>query len=248
MERLDIPEIYRKPTPHHQSTPTIEEVDEWHDLPFRPKKDCEVCAGAGFLCIRDGNRYRTAPCRAAGCMADSVKQSLRGEGPHQTFDNFKRVRGTEQSLMNARELASGKGDFRWLLIYGPTGNGKTHLCNAIAKEMRDRGVDVRVILAGDLFSMLREAIKDNRTDYLLRCFKEVEFLAVDDYGVEYNSDWELAKFDEIMTARYATSRETVVITNKDISDLPLRIRSRFQDGRMSRFCHNNAEDYRKNRT
>jgi len=247
VEKLDIPATYLKSIPHHQTTPTAEEVDDWHDLPFRPKKDCEACAGAGFLYIQSGTKSRLVPCRAAGCLADSVKQSLRGEAPYQTFDNFKHVRGTEQSLRNARELASGKGEFKWLLIYGSTGNGKTHLCNAITNEMRDRGIDVRLILAGDLFSMLREGIKDNRTEDLLRRLKEVQFLAVDDYGVEYSSDWELAKFDEIMTARYAAGRETVVITNKDISDLPPRIRSRFEDGRMSRFCHNDAPDYRQTR-
>ena len=249
MERLDIHEICQsvQSTPNRQSTPTIEEVDEWHDLPFRPKKDCEVCAGAGFLCIRDGNRYKTAPCRAPGCMADSVRQSLRGEGAHQTFDNFKKVAGTEKILKAAQALASGEAGFIWLLMYGPTGGGKTHLGNAIIREVRDRGVDVRMILAADFFSQLKEAIADNLTDTLLRRFKEVEFLVIDDYGVEYNSEWELAKFDELMTSRYATARPTVVITNKDLSVIPERVLSRFKDRVMSRICHNDAEDYRETR-
>jgi len=94
---------------------------------------------------------------------------------------------------------------------------------------------------------LKEAIADNRTDTLLRRFKEVEFLVIDDYGVEYNSEWELAKFDELMTSRFATARPTVVITNKDLSVIPERVISRFKDRAVSRICYNDAEDYRETR-
>jgi len=168
-----------------------------------------------------------------------------GEAVHQSFDNFKRVKGTEKSLKHARALASGEADFVFLLIYGPTGGGKSHLCNSIVKQVSERGLQVRTIMAADLFAQLKEAMKDHRTDALLRGFKEVYFLAIDDYGVEYNSEWELAKFDELMTSRYAMGLPTVVITNKDLSYLPERVLSRFHDRVMSRMCHNDAADYRE---
>ena len=141
-------------------------------------------------------------------------------------------------------MALGSASFIWLLIYGQTGNGKTHLCNAIVREVRDRGLDVRMILAADLFSLLREAMSNHQTDTLLRKFKDIFFLAIDDYGVEYGSDWELAKFDELMTSRFATAKPTVLITNKELTELPGRIQSRFKDKVMARAVHNSASDFR----
>ena len=167
-----------------------------------------------------------------------------GEMARQTFENFTPVPGTEKALKAARALASGKAEFIWLLIYGRPGNGKTHICNAIVRAVRDRDVDVRMVFAADFFSLLREAIKDNQADQMLRRFKDIQFLAIDDYGVEYGSDWEQAKFDELMTSRFATAKATVLITNKDLADLPDRVRSRFQDRLMARVCHNTAPDHR----
>lgn len=176
---------------------------------------------------------------------------MRGKQPsevqRQTFENFQPMPGTEKAFKAAQSLALGSANFIWLLIYGEPGNGKTHLCNAIVKEVRARGLDVRMVLAANLFSLLREAIESKKADVLLRQFKDIFFLAIDDYGVEYGSDWEMAKFDELMTSRYATGKPTVLITNKKLADLPERVRSRFQDKVMSRAIYNSAGDYRQTR-
>lgn len=182
------------------------------------------------------------PCPAPGCLKQSIQGGMVGEV--QTFSNFKQVKGTEKALRCAKALAYGEAKFVWLLIYGRPGNGKTHLCNAIVREVRDRRLNVRMILATDLFSLLREAIKNNQTDELLRRFKEIFFLAIDDYGVEYGSEWEQAKFDELMTSRFATARPTVLITNRDFTELPERLQSRFTDKVMAQVAHNDAPDYR----
>lgn len=144
-------------------------------------------------------------------------------------------------------LAYGEAKFVWLLLYGRPGCGKTHLCNAMVNVLHDRGLEVRIILAADLFALLREAIQSNRTDEVLRGYKEVGFLIIDDYGVEYGSDWERAKFDELMTSRYATALPTVLTTNKELTELPERIQSRFTDKDMSRAIYNEAADYRQRR-
>ena len=66
-------------------------------------------------------------------------------------------------------------------------------------------------------------------------------------GVEYGSDWEMAKFDELMTSRFATAKPTILITNKELTELPERIQSRFKDKVMARAIHNSASDYRQRR-
>ena len=224
--------------------------DEWHGLGYRPNPNCPVCKGAGFLHPRDGERViysRVMLCNAPGCLLDSVRGTQFSEVRRQTFETFQEIPGTEKALKAARSLAYGEAKFIWLLIYGQAGNGKTHLCNAIVKEVRDRGLDVRMILAAELFAMLRESMESHQADTLLRKFKDIFFLAIDDYGVEYGSDWESSKFDELMTSRFATGKPTVLITNKKLADLPERIQSRFMDKVMARAIHNSAGDYRLTR-
>lgn len=229
----------------HQSITT----DDWFGVGYQPNPDCSICKGAGFLHplgVDEKPIYsKIVPCSAPGCLLDSVRGIKPAEIQRQTFETFQVVSGTEKALKYAKELASGEAKFIWLLLYGEPGNGKTHLGNAIVKAVRERGLDIRMILAADLFSQLRQAIKDKQADELLHKFKVVSFLVIDDYGVEYGSEWEQSKFDELMTSRFANVKPTVLITNRKLADLPERIRSRFQDKVMSRAVHNSAGDYRQ---
>lgn len=246
MQKLEIPEYYQNPIHQPQTTP-ISEKDIWDGLPYRPNPTCRVCKGAGYVHpVYDGRPQfdKVVPCAAPSCLLESIHGELPREMVRQTFATFRAVPGTEKALKAAQALAFGEAKFIWLLIYGQPGNGKTHLCNAIVREVRERGLDVKMILSADFFSLLREAIKENHTDELLRKFKTIFFLAIDDYGVEYGSDWESAKFDELMTSRFATGKPTVLITNKELTELPERIQSRFTDKVMSRAIHNSAPDFR----
>lgn len=232
----------------------------WEGAPYSPDPDCSVCKGAGFVHPqKDGaspNYHRVIPCPAPNCLLQSMKAHERGEPfarkhgvtePTQIFATFEPVPGTENALKYAQALAQGESEFIWLLIYGGVGNGKTHLCNAIANEALSRGLSVRVTSVADLFSELRSSIDDHGADKLMEEIKRTFLLVLDDLGVEYGTDWEQAKFDELMASRFANARPTVLTTNKDITNLPSRIRSRFEDRRLSRVAYNSAGDYRKRR-
>ena len=244
---MAVPEHYQKPTHQLPNTPTYEERDAWYGIPYSPNPLCTICKGAGFLYPREGTEIissRVVPCSAPGCLLDSIRGKQHCETIRQTFETFSPMPGTEKAFKAAKALASGEAKFIWLLLYGQPGNGKTHLCNAIVKEVRARGIAAKMIMSADFFSLLREAIEQKQTDTMLRRFKEICFLAIDDYGVEYGSDWESAKFDELMTSRYTTAKPTVLITNKELTELPGRIQSRFTDKIMARAIHNSAGDYR----
>lgn len=191
---------------------------------------------------------KAVPCPAQGCLRDSVREGTASPADGPSFANFQATKGAEKALRCSRAIASGEATFVWLLLYGVPGNGKTHLSWAIAREVKARHLQVRMILAADLFSCLREAMGENQTDQMLRRLKEIFFLIIDDYGVEYGSEWEQAKFDELMSARFANARPTVITTNKDFADLPERLQSRFTDKAMCEVAHNDAPDFRRLKT
>ena len=234
--------------------------DGWENLPYCPNPDCLICKGAGFVHpLRENgspNYAKAIPCSAPNCLLANIQAYKRGEPfarmqgitqPRQTFDTFTPVPGTENALKYSKALAQGKSEFIWLLIYGGVGNGKTHLCNAVAQEALSCSINARLTSVADLFSHLRSSMDNHSTDKLMIELKETFLLILDDWGVEYGSDWEQAKFDELMTSRFANARPTVLSTNKDIANLPPRIKSRFEDKRLSRIAYNSAPDYRKRR-
>ena len=124
------------------------------------------------------------------------------------------------------------------------GNGKTHLLNAIANRVIERGVGAKLVLMADLLGELKIAIASNETDNIKSAYKDIPYLLLDDLGVEVGTDWEKATIDDILTGRWARGRFTIVASNLDIEDLPERIQSRFKDKHLSRCAKNEAGDYR----
>ena len=134
------------------------------------------------------------------------------------------------------------------------GNGKTHLCQALAIVLNWRGIDVKLYVVADLVSSLKMAIPNFTIDVDMLRLKEIEALILDDLGFEegkeggqykLGTDWEEGKLEEILVARYRKRLITVLITNGDAKRLPERIFSRFSDLNVSQLVLNSAPDYRR---
>lgn len=229
-------------------------------MPYMPLFNCPQCKGAGFVYPHrtDGSEdyQRVIPCNHPGCLGDSFRAHQRGEiiqqsgviGLQQTFETFnKAIPGAQKAYTAAQKIAEGLGDFIWLIIYGGVGNGKTHLLNAIANRAIERGIAVKLIMMAELLSELRMGIATHQTDGKMKELKQVSYLLIDELGLEYGADWEKEKIEELLAARWANGRFTVVATNRDIEDLPPRLKSRFQDRHLSRWIKNEAGDYRLTR-
>ena len=75
---------------------------------------------------------------------ESLRRRLNITSWDNTFENFKRVQGTEGSVAAFKELALGKATWFMLLCYGSDGCGKTHLCEALSIEFAKKNVFCRV--------------------------------------------------------------------------------------------------------
>ncbi len=162
-----------------------------------------------------------------------------------TFKNFKPMTGTKPALVAFKAML--KGPEFMLLCYGGVGNGKTHLCEALAIELYKRGKFCRVMQMPTMLSTLRQAIDDPTKEYntILDNYCFAERLIVDDIGAgEGDRNFCDRILETIVIARYGRQLFTIMSTNLLLEQLPERVRSRFEDTVTSYLVLNAGEDYR----
>lgn len=193
-------------------------------------------------------------CSAKDCLGDSFTAYQRGEThlraigvspKDQTFDSFLLADGTKEAYSSFKKLATGDADYVMLLCYGGVGNGKTHLCNALAVGLNRRGIDTRLFSVSDMISQLKESISSHTTEAVIHQLKTVSAFLLDDFKAEYGSMWEMQQIEAIIDARYREALITVLTTNRDLDELPERIVSRFNEPGLSKVVLNKGKDYRR---
>ena len=154
--------------------------------------------------------------------------------------------GTELALAAFKAVLDGPEYM--LLCYGGVGNGKTHLCEAAAIELYKRGKFCRVMKMPEMLSTLRQTINNPEKDYdvILGNYCYAERLIVDDIGAGgSDSDFGDRVLERIVVARYGRQLFTIMTSNREIGELPERVKSRFEDAVTSYLVLNEGEDYRR---
>lgn len=221
---------------------------------------CDKCGGYGRLHPADFNGYpdysRIVLCKEPGCLAESFakyKSGTKSLMTHgltsfaHTLQTFKKVPGSEAFYKAFYDLAEGNHDKPLLLGYGGTGNGKTHLAEAVVIRLMQRGIDTWYYSMAGFMNLLKRQMETHELDTTVKTFCEVAGLVLDDWGAEYGSDWERSQLDHIIDERYRWHRITVLTSNKDIEQLKQqneRVISRFTDKETSVIVLNKAADYR----
>lgn len=79
----------------------------------------------------------------------------------------------------------------WFYLYGPLGAGKSYAMAAVLNDLAAKGKKVAFINANKCFEYLKGlAINDKkRFETSMRSLSEVEYLAIDDFGSEFKSDY-----------------------------------------------------------
>ena len=175
-------------------------------------------------------------------------QELRVSDDKHTFATFKQTKGTELAFKAFKALAEGATDKPFLFTYGPVGNGKTHLVEALILRWWERGINCRYFTVYEMIDRIKAGIPDDATfsaDEVVQALSTQKRLVMDDLGVEYETPFTQSKLEQIVDSRYRARLVTVMTTNKDLSQLSERIISRFSDPEVSQFVLNSARDYRR---
>jgi DNA replication protein DnaC len=140
----------------------------------------------------------------------------------------------------------------WLVLKGGYGCGKTHLAASIANRCVQRGQPVLFITVPDLLDRLRASYAPANTEeqplpFQTR-FHEIRtapVLILDDLGTESTTSWAQEKLYQIFNHRYNARLPTVITTNHELEDIPLRLRSRVVDPDLTQIVSITAPDYRR---
>jgi len=143
-----------------------------------------------------------------------------------------------------------KGFFLW----GAPGTGKTFFSYIALNELifHSARPGKFIGLSQKFFQTLRHTFDEDSSIHgqamqIIERLSTVPYLVIDDFGVQRNTEWELEMLYNLIDARYADQRLTLVTTNQDPEEIKGlaegRIHSRILE--MCRIIHIVSEDFRE---
>ena len=102
-----------------------------------------------------------------------------------------------------------------LYIEGTNGTGKTHLAAAIALQLIHEGIPVVCKTSIELLDDIKQAFDASQiSEYdILKVYKQVDLLIIDDLGKEQCTDWSMSIMYSILNDRYEDLKPTIITTN-----------------------------------
>ena len=103
-----------------------------------------------------------------------------------------------------------------LVLFGPVGTGKTHMCIALGMNACELGLKVRYFTTTELVLRLSKAKADGTAEKLLKELKSYDMIILDEFGyVPIDRDGARLLF-QVISAAYET-QSLVITTNVDFS-------------------------------
>lgn len=190
--------------------------------------DCPECLNRGyFRRVDDQGRSYNEECR---CMVTRRNRArIRRSGLSDMLSRYtleswqvKEIWQKKAADLVRRYAAGPSG---WMLVAGPPGTGKTHLCTALCGMLMESGVDTRYMLWRDVSVRAKAVVNDEESyNRLIDPLKKVRCLYIDDLfktgkGQEPTTgDVNLAF--ELLNSRYNDSKKlTIISTERDVEEL-----------------------------
>ena len=130
--------------------------------------------------------------------------------------------GQIPDLLQGRiEALAATGDWaaraRNLLLFGPSGVGKTHLAVAIGHALVEQGIRVRYFATTALVQQLQLAREQLRLEDALQKLDKYRVLILDDFGYVKKNDQETQVLFELIAHRYETG-SLIVTSNQPFAE------------------------------
>lgn len=186
-------------------------------------QSCELCDGLGYVFTKD-DRGREF---AVKCECQTLLQQITlfnharipGQFYGATLYNFdvNQRPSIKEALQTAKFFIKDykKGQSKGLLFMGGVGVGKTRLvCSMIREFIFTYNIPCLFREFSDLLREIKSGYDQGRSETaLLEEINSTEILVIDELGKGRKSDWEIAKLDDIISARYNMGKTTIFTTN-----------------------------------
>ncbi len=207
---------------------------------------CKKCNDTGYV--------DAMPC---DCLTDILEQICKDEAIRSTasqsatFENFnldyypENVNGTPckaimtQSLESCKEYAETFSKYSpSIYIFGGTGIGKTHISQAIAKVVAEKGFKVIYKSSPDLFTSLeKERFNQETPSDDMQSLTECDLLIIDDLGTEFSTAFTISALYNIINTRILRELPTIISANLNPSELQQKYSDRISSRILGCYEH-----------
>jgi DNA replication protein DnaC len=202
---------------------------------MEPHYACPDCRDTGFINGQKCHCFKAKIIKRLYTQSN-IDRIMESENFHTfSFDYFDdtrvitRIGLTERAYMKGvlkicRDYAEGFAKKKESLIFmGNTGVGKTFLCNCIGRELIDRYFSVIYLTANGLFDCISRVRMDKTEDLSVRelygYLSDCDCLIIDDLGTELTNTMVSSQFFNLINARLAAEKGTVISTNLSLNQL-----------------------------
>ena len=136
-----------------------------------------------------------------------------------TFENDK---GYCSKMYLARNYVDNfeklKHEGRGLLLWGPTGAGKTFFAACIANALIEREISVYMTNFSTVINKLTGIFSDEKNAFISDISSK-ELLVIDDLGIERSTEYATEQVYNVIDTRYRSGKPMIVTTNISLNDL-----------------------------
>ncbi|GAB6393789.1 MAG: chromosomal replication initiator protein DnaA [Bacteroidales bacterium] len=143
--------------------------------------------------------------------------------PKYNFDNYFEGKSNRLVRIAGESVAAnpGKTTFNPLFIFGPSGVGKTHLCNAIGSRIHENHPGKRVLyVSAHLFRMqFTDAVRKNTANDFLYFYQNLDVLLLDDIHEMIGMDKTQNTFFHVFNHLHQLNKQLILTSDKAPVDL-----------------------------
>lgn len=143
------------------------------------------------------------------------------------FGQFTLREGAENAAKQAHSYAKSFGEYgeHSLLIWGESGNGKSHLAAAVCHFLKEKEYLPVFVSVPELLERIRSTFNRSSKETeieIMDALRNCDLLVMDDIGSERVGDWVLDVLFRIIDGRYRKKKPTLFTTNFSPTELLYR--------------------------
>lgn len=105
-------------------------------------------------------------------------------------------------------------------LHGKTGRGKTYIAASAVRRFVDSGRQAKMLTGKKLLDGIKAAMDKGCDDpHFVERMERIPLLAIDDLGMEYDTDWAVSELCALMNERINRGLPTIITSNHRLGEI-----------------------------